>query len=208
VTVLPKTSRIARPIGSVIVSRLDGLAEGGHGERVLVGVGDANVPLVAALGEGHALALDGGGDDGCRTPVGGARLCKCVEDAFHVVAIDLDDPPAERRPLGPQLSGRLGWQPVLGGVSLPAVLLQPVVIDDGHQVVEAVARGHEGGFPDRALLALPISEQGVGSIGVALRPGTEGDAHRRRDAQSQRPGGHVKARQTGHVGVPLQSTSM
>src|SRR5262249_14697 len=72
------------------------LANGG--DR-LGGLGRLAVPLRIVLHEGHALALYGVRHDESRRALGGLRLIERLFDLADVVAVDLDERPAEGLPL-------------------------------------------------------------------------------------------------------------
>ena len=125
--------------------------------------------LRGVLHEGHALALDGVGDDHGRLALGALGLLQGGVHLAHVVAVDLDDVPAEGAPFGGHVPQ--GFDVVDGAVELDAV-----GVDDGADLVQTVGgRGH-GRLPDLALLDLPVAEHDVVAGGAPVVPGGHGGA--------------------------------
>ena len=107
--------------------------------------------------------------------------CEGIEQRGVIVAIDLDDVPAEGAPLVRQ---RLE----IVGLGDGGALLQAVAVDDQGQVGElAVAGGHRR-LPVAAFLQLAVAGDDEGAeIGAVHLPG-DGDADRDRQAVAERPG--------------------
>ena len=116
-------------------------------------------------------------------PSGRRRGLERRDQGRHVVAVHLQDAPAEGREAGRQVARVLGRQAVPGVLAAPAELLELVVVDDGDEVVGAVARRHVGGLPDLALLALAVAEEDVG----AARPCPRWRAPRAKPRPAERP---------------------
>ena len=66
--------------------------------------------------------------------------------------------------------GSSGGRRSARGVAAPAELLELVVVDDGDEVVGAVAGRDVGRLPDLALLALAVAEQHLGQEVLAQLP--------------------------------------
>src|SRR5688572_29032766 len=101
------------------------------------------------------------------------RLVEGAKDFVVVVAVDLDDVPAEAAPaLGRLTEGH----DLFGG----SVDLQAVAVEDGAEVVELVMGGGHRGLPDLALLRLAVSEDAVGAVVAVVQAGRKGHADRAR----------------------------
>ena len=81
--------------------------------------------------EGHAFALDGLGDDGRRFPFQGLGLGQSRFDGVVIVAVDVQDIPAE----GPELVGN---RHDVHDFFIGPVDLQAVVVDEQRQVVQLI----------------------------------------------------------------------
>ena len=103
------------------------------------------------------------------------------------------------------------WLPVYGvmrssrDLAGPAELLQLVVVDDGDDVVEAVAGSDVCAFPNDALVAFAVTEHDVGREVAAFGTGAEGDAESSGESESQRTGRHVDAGGDRHVRMALEA---
>ena len=93
-------------------------------------------------------------------------------------------------------------------LAAPPELLELVVVDDGDEVVGAVAGRHVGGLPDLALLALAVAEEDVGEHVEAQVPGAESEAQAGRETHAQRPCRDVDAGQLVHVRMALQARAL
>ena len=136
-----------------------------------------------------AVALLRPRDDHRRAPAGGEGRGECRIDRRDVVPVDLDRLPAER------------LRPNAVRIEIPAVhrlagLAEPVDVDDRGQVVERVEAGVLERLPDRALGHLGVAAQAPDPIRkpIQLLAG-ERDAHRDRQALTQRSSRHVDPRQ-------------
>ena len=156
------------------------------------------MPAFAVLDLRKTPALAGAGHDDGRLMAGQvARLGQGLVDGGDVVAVDDEDPGAER--------GRAGGV----GVHVPAqvggaALAEPVDVDDRDQVGQLVVGGLVQGLPDGALGHLAVAAQDPDPVRelVEVLPGQR-HAHRVGQALAQRAGGHVDPGQH-RGGVPLQ----
>src|SRR5690625_7297817 len=107
---------------------------------------------ILTLHEADALPLDGVCDEGCG-PSEVTRPPQPLEDLWETVTIDLPDLPSHRLPFiggGFDLEDLVDWTIELG----------LVVVDDSDEVLRAIRPSVQGCRPDRALLALHISQAG------------------------------------------------
>jgi len=164
--------------------------------QVGTGLDRLAVPAVPALDQGHALALDGAGENHGRAPGGRGGFLERTQDCPDVVTVDDDGMPAEGLPP----------VPVRRHVVAPlrrAALAESVHVGDGAQVVEPVAIRDLGRLPHRALCRLAVADQHVGTVVRADAAGVERDADRGANALTQRSGRHVDERQARR-GVPFE----
>ena len=144
-----------------------------------------------------ALALLGAGQDHGGLAGGGHGLGEGGVDGVDVVAVELDDVPAEGGELG--LVG-LHVPPVAGG---PA-LAEAVHVDDGDEVVELLVGRGRGRLPHRALGHLRVTADDPRAVGQLVEAlGRDGDADGDGQALAEGAGGHVDPGQAGG-GVALQ----
>ena len=116
------------------------------------------------------------------------RSSMAFDEGGHVVAVDLDDVPAEGAPLvGVGLEG----DPLLRVARHELA----VAVDEGHEVAQLVAAGRHGGLPDRALAGLAVAEQADHAVRLAAVPGAQRHAHRDRQPVPEGPRGCLDARQ-------------
>ena len=144
------------------------------------------VPAFAVLDLRKTPALAGAGhDDGRLVAAQVARLGQRLVDGGQVVAVDDEDPGAER--------GRAGGV----GVQVPAqlggaALAEPVDVDDRDQVGQLVVRGLVQGLPDRALGHLAVAAQDPDPVGQLVQVlAGQRHAHAVGQPLAQRAGGHV-----------------
>ena len=128
-------------------------------------VGEAVVPEDVLLHEGHAVALDGVGNDdgGLAISFGGQGLAQGV----MVVAVDLMDIPAEGLPFGGQGAG-------VQGIIAEVQALHMVVVHNGHQIVKAEVGCQLGSFPDGALVAFAVAQDYKHAMIFLVLPGCQG----------------------------------
>src|SRR5581483_6736874 len=107
------------------------------------------VPAFLVLDRLDALALDRPGDDHGRPAAGRRRLRVRGVDLLDVVTVDLDRVPAEG-------AGALDVAAQVPAVHRFATLPEPVHVENGGQVVEAVVAGVLERLPDRALGRLAV----------------------------------------------------
>ena len=155
------------------------------------------MPGVLALHERDALALDGVGDDDARAGALGLGKRNGGIKRRDVVAVALDDVPAERLPF---LRQRVGRHDVVDG----AVELDVVAVDDGNEIVELKLRRAHGRLPDGALVELAVAHDGVGVAVKPLELHAERHALRGAEADAERAGRHVDAaRVRGRVALEV-----
>ena len=118
------------------------------------------MPAGNVLHEADALALDGVGQNDRRLAHGRARLLQRFHHLLHVMTIAAQHFPPEGTVF---LVERLDVHDVLNA----AVNLQPVLVHDADQVIELVAYGLHGGFPDGAFLLLAITHDAEHLVGLA-----------------------------------------
>ncbi len=115
-----------------------------------------------------------------------------IPQCTHVVAVHFSDGVAERTELVGQ---RLQRQDLLRGPGD----LQPVPVDDGGEIIEAVTHRGQRSLPHRALIEFAIAHEHEDAVCAAVQPA--GQRHARRDRQpvTQRAGvllnaGHAAGR--------------
>ena len=135
------------------------------------------------LHEVHALALRGVRHDRSRPATAHPER---LFELLMVVAVDLDDLPAERPPL---VRERLEAEDVLRA----AEDLQPVAVDHDGDIAETVVRGHQCRLPVAALGALAIGHDHEHPPVDAVEPVGQGPADAERQRVTQRPGGQLDA---------------
>src|SRR5579883_1521628 len=105
------------------------------------------------------------GDDDRWLPLSAERkgLPTGVQDLADIVSIHLQDIPSPRLPEAPWILNRHPGRslPVQHRTG-PAILLKAVVVQNRGQVIQAVALGHEGRFPDLPFLDLSVAEHDPG----------------------------------------------
>ena len=116
------------------------------------------------------------------------------EQRVHVVAVDDDHLPPERRPLVCQ---RLEPDDVLDD-PVEAVL---VAVDDRDQVARPPVGRRHGRLPDLPLVQLPVAEQDVDVVVVAGKRRRERHPQPGRERVAERPRAEVDAWDAAHVGV-------
>ena len=84
-----------------------------------------------------------------------------------------------------------------------AVELDPVVIHDGHDVVELVGTAEHGRFPDLAFLNFAVAQHHVGARRALVQPRGEPHADGQRQSLAQRSGGGFERRQEAHIRMAL-----
>ena len=172
----------------------------GLGLGHLLVVGRLAMPAGVVLHEAHALALDGLGQNHSGLALGGGSFLEGLDDLVIVVAVDLDDVPAEGLAL---LVQRLGGHDVGGA----AVDLQAVHVDDGAQVVQLIlGSGHES-LPNLALGDFAVAQDGVDAVIPVVELAAQSHTDSGGNALAQRAGGHIDTGNVvhfhvaGHMGV-------
>src|ERR687891_587901 len=160
------------------------------------------MPLGIVLHERHALALDGVGDDERGPAERGLGLVEGLVDLGQVVAVDLDDGPAEALPLGDE---RLEVEDLRDEI----VELDLVVVHDHGEVVERavglpkLGRRHRG-LPHLALLELAVAENAVDTRRRSGHPQAQRHAAGDRQPLAERARRRLDPRQGNPVGVALE----
>jgi len=162
--------------------------------RELLVVRGLAVPAGVVLHVAHALALDRLGEDHGGLALDGLGFLVGGLDLLEVMAVDLDDVPAEGLEL---LVEGLGRHDVLGR----AVDLQPVHIDAGAEIVEMILGGGHHGLPDLALGQLAVAKNGVDAVVLVGLLAGQRHAGRHGNALAQGAGGHVDAGIIVHLDV-------
>ena len=163
------------------------------------------MPLGIVLHEGHALALDGMGHDEGGRSLGRLRLIEGLVDLGQVVAVDVDDGPAE------------GLELVHHGLEVEDLLhevveLYAVPVEDDAEIVEVMigrpelGPGHEA-LPHLALLYFAVAEHAVDAGALAAELEAEGHAAGHGQALAERAGGRLDAGQRHAIGMPLEGTA-
>ena len=134
------------------------------------------------------------------------RVVEHCAQRRQVVAVDLEHPPPVTGEDGRQVDSAPGVGPVASvpGSGRPAVLLQPVAVDDGNEAAESVPGSGVHRFPHHPLLELPVTEQHPGAEVLVPQPGAERHADPDGQALTERAGGGVDAGEEAHVRVSLQ----
>ena len=159
------------------------------------------MPAGNVFHEADALALHRVGQQQRRLARRGnvLRLLQAFDDLPDVVAIDLDDLPAEA---AIALVQRLDVHHVLH----PAVDLQPVAVDDAHQVVELVVRRLHHRFPDVAFLLLAVAHDAEHGVLLA-RPACPPAPCRRRCSGPVRASRSIPPRPAASAGADAPGTA-
>ena len=118
------------------------------------------MPCGLVLHEGDAFAFDRMGNQRGRLTFGGRCFRKCGAQGIKVMAVHIDDVPAECLKL---LIQRFRTDDILCG----AVDLKSVDIDDCAEVVALVMRCRHGSFPDFAFFAFAVAHQAVDAVIIA-----------------------------------------
>src|ERR1039458_1705695 len=157
------------------------------------------MPSGNVLHEADALAFHRVGKDqsGLAGDWNVLRLLQSVQDLRHVVAVNLDDFPAKA---AITLVQRFDVHYVLD----PAVNLQTVAVNDGHQIVEFEVRCLHGGFPDIAFLLFAVAHDAEHRMLAAVEFAGQGRADRNAEALSQRSAGDFDTRQLQPVRMSLK----
>ena len=155
------------------------------------------MPAVFIFDEGHALALDGLGDDHHRLFLDLHGLFIGRQDLRQGMAVHRQGLPAE------------GRHPGHVGLDVPAIhgftaLAQAVDVGDAHQVVELVMGGDLQGLPHRTLGHFAVAQEHVGAVGQHVQvPGIHGQAHAHGQPLAERAGGRLHVGES-HGGVAFQ----
>src|ERR1017187_720067 len=170
-----------------------------QGLHQFVIAGSLAVPSGNVLHEADALALHGIGNNhsglaGDRIVL---RLLQSVQDLGEVVAVNFDHFPAKATIA---LVQRLDVHHVLD----PAVNLQTVAVNDGHQIVEFEVRCLHDRFPDIAFLLLAVAHDAEHRMLAAVEFASQSHADRNAETLSQRSAGDFDARQLQAVRMSLE----
>src|ERR1700676_3230471 len=111
--------------------------------------------LRIVLHERNTLALDGVRDQHGGLSLGGGGLRKCTLKGSDIVTVYFDHVPAEAVPLVRQRS-------LIENILHEPVELNPVAVDDRHDVIQLVKTAEHGGLPDLPLLDFSIAQHHVG----------------------------------------------
>ncbi len=162
----------------------------------LVDAGRLAVPAGDVLHEVDALALRGVRQDQGRLALDALRLLKGAHDLGHVVAVDLEHLPIERAVL---VDERIDVHDVFH----PPVDLEPVLVDDAADVVEAIVPGLHRGLPDLAFLLLAVTHQAVDAVVPLVEPRGESAPDGERQALTERAGRRLDAPELQPVRMAL-----
>src|SRR5439155_556607 len=94
------------------------------------------------------------------------------------------------------------WLSIFQG---PALTLDPVPVDDGGEVVEAILRGGHRGLPRLAHVLLAVAEHAIRPPGLVIHPWREGQADGEGEALTFRPRGVLHARRRPELRMALQA---
>ena len=155
------------------------------------------MPGSLVLHERDAFAFDGLCDQCGRLALDGFRFRKRGAHGIKVVAVHIDDMPAEC----PELLIEGLRSDDIGGL---AVDLQTVDINDRTEIVTLVMGGCHCGLPDFAFFAFSVADQAVDAVILAGKLIGKRHAVRRRKALAKGTGGHVDARQVVHIRMTLK----
>ncbi len=182
------------PLGDPVVE-IVGDAQDGERFAALVRGQRRPVPLEALLlHEGDAFRHDRAAGDERRA----ARVQGRSHGTVHgsdVVAVDLEDAPAVRLPVGDDV--------LRHDVRVASGELLAVPVEDGHEVRQAVARGEAARLRGLALLLLAVSHSAEHTRAVALDLRRQREAHRGREALPEVARSPVDARHVP-LDVPLE----
>lgn len=162
------------------------------------------MPEQAIFHERNAAAFYSVGDDATWRASFEGNAAQGFFDFLKIVAVDFADGPPTGTPF-------VGEGREIENVADIAQALNFVVVDDGGQTIEAVMRGEENRFPDRAFVALAIAQEHEYAKRSGIVFGGESHSAAEGKAVTERAGGDFDAgdgarrvsRESGAVGVKL-----
>src|SRR5215472_3198895 len=158
------------------------------------------VPAIIAFHEVDAVAGDRVGDDDGRLLVDRLHFMKGVDDAPHVVAVDVDDVPTEGLVFH---SERFERHHALRR----SVDLDIVAIDDAREVVQTVLAREHRRFPMQACFVFRVRGQAVSAPRGAIHSSGIRNPARLREARAKRAGRRFEAEQAIALRVTLKPAS-
>src|SRR5260221_12883148 len=133
------------------------------------------MPQVLALHKRDTLALDGMCDQDTGPLDGLPRCSQGLEHGTDIVPVHLANLPAERCPAITELVAGVRRASAAGRGVPPAELLELVLIDDDHEVVQRVSLGNVRALPHDAFVALAVADHDEGGEAAVRQSGAEGD---------------------------------